>query len=71
MILIVPISAVVGAAFNSITANPKDVFFNLFSSWYTFVLIFAEFGLIFVASQTKNKALDIYDKLYPDSRDET
>lgn len=46
VILIVPISTVVAASFNSIlNINPIDFFFKLFCSWYAIVFILAEICL--------------------------
>jgi Na+/H+ antiporter NhaC len=71
VILIVPISAIVGAAFKGIHVDPKDVFLSLFSSWYTLVFIAAELGLYCIVLKTKTDALAIYDELYPDEVIET
>lgn len=71
VILIVPISAIVGAAFNGVQMSPKEVFFNLFSSWYAAVFIVAELALYYMVGKTKDNALAIYDELYPDDISET
>lgn len=66
IILIVPISTIVGASFNNIQISPKEAFFNLFGSWYVIVFIVAELGLLYLVGKTKDNALAIYDELYPD-----
>lgn len=71
VILIVPISAVVSTAFSGVNIAPKDALFNLFGSWYGIVLLVAEGLLFYLVGITKESALDIYDKLYPDSESET
>ena len=68
IILIVPISTIVAASFNNIQINPKEVFFNLFGSWYAVVFIVAELGLLYLVGKTKDDALAIYDELYPDDQ---
>lgn len=72
IILIVPITAVVSASFNSIpNTNPIDFFKKLFGSWYGIIFILAEIGLYYVVLKTKENALSIYDDLYPDEEKET
>jgi hypothetical protein len=66
VILIVPLSGIVGASINEVNISPKDAFFNLFGSWYSIVFIASELGLFYLVGQTKDKALAIYDELYPD-----
>lgn len=68
IILIVPISTIIAAAFNDVLVNPKEVFFNLFGSWYAIVFIVAELGLLYLVGKTKDNALAIYDELYPDEK---
>jgi NADH:ubiquinone oxidoreductase subunit 6 (subunit J) len=72
VILIVPISTIVAASFNNIpTINPIDFYSKLFGSWYAIVFILAEIGLYYVVVKTKEKALSVYDELYPDEESET
>ena len=67
-ILVVPISSVIAASFNTdVDINGIDFFFRLFASWYAVVFILAEFSLIYIVIRIRTKALDIYDELYPDS----
>jgi hypothetical protein len=66
IILIAPISTVVAASFNDIHINQKDVFLNLFSTWYGILCLVSETILLSMAIKIKNDALDIYDELYPD-----
>ena len=68
VILIVPISAIVSAAFNGINISPKEAFLNLFGSWYAIVFIAAEVGLYYLVGKTKDNALATYDELYPDEQ---
>jgi len=70
IILIVPISTIVAASFNDVQINPKEVFLNLFGSWYAVVFIVAELGLLYLVGKTKDNALAIYDELYPDEQSE-
>jgi NADH:ubiquinone oxidoreductase subunit 6 (subunit J) len=70
IILIVPITSIVAASFNNVQANPKDVFLNLFGSWYAIVFLVAELGLLYMVGKTKDDALAIYDELYPDEQSE-
>ena len=66
-VLIVPISVVVGAAFNnSTTLNPIDFFFNLFGSWYGVVFIVSESVLYYLVFKSRDNAFAIYNELYPD-----
>ena len=71
-IFVVPMSAVVGAAFN---AKPEigaiEVYKNLFGSWYGAVFLVAELCLYKIVLLTKDRGLDIYDDLYPDECDKT
>ncbi|NQZ89065.1 MAG: hypothetical protein HRT54_15925 [Colwellia sp.] len=68
IILIVPISTIVAASFNDTYINPKDVFLNLFSSWYAVVFLVSEVVLLTLLVKIKNDAYDIYDDLYPDKK---
>ena len=70
IVLIVPISTIVAASFNGVQASPKEVFFNLFGSWYAIVFLAAEIGLLCLVGKTKDDALAIYDELYPDEQSE-
>ena len=65
-ILIVPISAVVGAAFDNVPANPLEVIIRLFGSWYGVVFLVTELLLYYVIQQARNNAFKIYNELYPD-----
>jgi len=68
IILIVPISTIVAASFNDIYINPKDVFLNLFNSWYAVVFLVSEVVLFTLLIKIKKDAYDIYDDLYPDEK---
>ncbi len=72
VILIVPISSIVAAAFNgSPDIDVTAFFFKLFGSWFGGVFILAELGLLYIVGKTRDNALAIYDELYPDGESET
>ena len=71
-ILIVPISIIVGAAFNNTpNVSPYKVLMNLFGSWYAIIFLLAEASLYYVVFKTRTHAFSIYDELYPDEKTET
>lgn len=66
-ILILPISAIVNSAWsNTPIINPASAFNRVFSSWYGGAFIFCEASLFLLVTYSKNKAMKIYNELYPD-----
>lgn len=66
-ILVLPMSVVVGAAFNNeLMENPLNIVLRLFSSWYGFIFIVAECGLYYLVFKARDNGLEIYNELYPD-----
>ncbi|AYV15254.1 hypothetical protein [Shewanella algae] len=67
-ILILPLSGLAGIAIKSgDTAELWDLFLKLFGSWYGVVVIALELLIGYIVFSFRDRALDVYDELYPDA----
>lgn len=65
--LIVPMTAIVSAAFSGkVNGSLWEFLGSLFYSWHGVAFILAELGVYLMVVRTQDRAYAIYDRLYPD-----